>query len=121
MGSISASTPPKLLLARMMIERAKGPTASGKETKYLLEWLLCTWDPAHRLELIANDIRVVRKGIDVEPMSVPWYDQTPNVISAMYACRSYGKQYEELLQTTENLRRKWHVMVQFCETRFAQT
>jgi hypothetical protein len=58
-------------LAKMMIERAKGTSSTARETSCLLEWLLCTWDPAHRLELIANDIRVDRHGIDVELMSVP--------------------------------------------------
>jgi hypothetical protein len=103
----------------MMIERAKGAPATARETKQLLEWLLCTWDPAHRLELIANDIRVDRQVVDVELMFVPWYAQTPKDISAMYAFYSYGKQYEELLQTTEHLGRKWYAMVKFCETRLA--
>ncbi len=39
----------------------------------------------------------------------------------MYACFSYGKQYEELLQTPEHLGRKWYAMVKCCETRFAQS
>ena len=54
-------------------------------------------------------------------MAVPWYAQTPKDISAMYACCSYGKQYEELLQTAEHLGRRWYAMVKFCETRFAQS
>ncbi len=39
----------------------------------------------------------------------------------MYACCSYGNQYEELLHTAEHLGRRWHDMVKFCETRFAQS
>ena len=73
------------VLAKIMIERATGTTATAKETAGLLEWLLCTWDPAHRLELVANDIRVDRLGLDVELASVPWYAQIPKDISAMYA------------------------------------
>ena len=83
--------------------------------------MLCTLDPAHRLELVTGDIRVDKLGVDVELMAVPWYAQTPKDISAMYACCSYGKQYEELLQTAEHLGRKWYHMAKFCETRFAQS
>jgi hypothetical protein len=93
-------------LAKMIIERAKVTTDVTRETQYLLEWLLYTWDSDHRLELVTNDIRVYRHGVDVELMSVPWYAQIPKDISAMYACCSYGKQYEEQLQTTEHLGRE---------------
>ena len=82
--------------------------------------MLCTWDSAHKLELVVNDIRVDKLGLDVEPMSVLWYARIPKDIFAMYACCSYGKQYEELLATTEHLGQKWYAMVRFCETRFAQ-
>ncbi len=42
-------------LAKMMIERTKGTSATARDTLELLEWLVCTWDPAHRLELVANN------------------------------------------------------------------
>ena len=103
------------------MEKAKGGPATRSEIKDLKEWLLCTWDPAHRLELVANDIRLDKLGVDVELMSVPWYAQIPKDIAAMYACRSYGKQYEELLKTAKHLGRKWYAMAKFCETRFAQS
>ncbi len=105
----------------MMIERAKGTTTKTREIEDLLEWLLCTWDPAHRLELVTNDIRVDRHGVDVELMSIPWYAQIPKDISAMYACWSYGKQYEELLQTAGHFGRKLYARVNFFETRFAKS
>jgi hypothetical protein len=105
----------------MMFERAKGTTATTRKTHDLMEWLLCTWGPADRLELVTNDIRVDRHGVDVELMSVPWYAQIPKEISAMYACCNYGKQYEELLQTTAHLGRRWYAMVMICETKFAQS
>ena len=60
-------------LARMMVEIAKGTTSTTRETQDFLEWLLCTWDPAHRSELVTNDIRVDRHGVDVELISVPWF------------------------------------------------
>jgi hypothetical protein len=41
-------------------------------------------------------------------------------IAFMYASCSYGKQYEELLQTAKHLSQRWYAMVKFCETRFAQ-
>ena len=68
-----------------------------------------------------GDIRVKKLGVDVELMAAPWYDQTPKDMSTMYACCNYGKQYEELLQTTEHLGRRWYAMVKFCETIFAQS
>ncbi len=86
-----------------------------------VEWLLCTWDPAHRMELVANDILVDREGVDMELMAVPWYSQTPKDITTMYATFSYGKQYEELLETAGHLGERWYAMVKFCETRFAQS
>ena len=104
-----------------MIELAEGTTTTASETNIVREWLLCTWDPAYRLELVANDTRVDRLGVDVELMSAPWYAETSKNISAMYACCSYGKQHEELLETSEHLGRKWYAMVKFCETRFAQS
>ena len=59
------------VLAKIMIERATGTTTTARETVGLLEWLLCTWDPTHRLERVANEIRVDRLGLDVELASVP--------------------------------------------------
>ncbi len=82
---------------------------------------MCTWNHGYRLELVANDIRVNGLDLDVELAPVPWYARIPKDISAMYACCSYGKQYEELLETTEHLGRKWNAMVKFCDTRFAQS
>jgi len=55
------------------------------------------------MELVANDIRVDREGVDVELVDVPWYSQTPKNIVAMYATCNYGKQYEELLETAGHL------------------
>ena len=83
--------------------------------------MLCTWDPAHKLELVVNDFRVDKLGLDVELMSVPLYAKIPKDIFVMYACCNYGKQYEELLETSEHLGQKWYSMVKFCETRFAQS
>ena len=65
-------------------------------------------------ELVANDIRVDKLGLDVELMYVPWYAQTPKDIDAVYACWNYGKQYEELLHTTPHLSGRWYAIVKFC-------
>ena len=73
------------------------------------------------MELVTNDIRVDRHGVDVEAISVPWYAQIPKDMFAMYACCSYGKRCEELMQTAEHLGRKWYAMVKFCDTKFAQS
>ncbi len=97
----------------MVVEKAKGAATTGAEVNSFVEWLLCTWNPAHRMELVANDIRVDREGVDVELMIVPWYSQTPKDIAAMYATCSYGKQYEELLETAGHLGGRWFAMVKF--------
>ena len=39
----------------------------------------------------------------------------------MYACYSYGKQYEELLENAEHLGRKLYAMVILYENIFAQS
>ncbi len=72
-------------IAKRMIEGAKGGLASIAEVQNRKEWMLCTWDPAHRLELVKGDIRVDKLDVDVELTSNPWYAQTPKDISAMYS------------------------------------
>jgi hypothetical protein len=73
------------------------------------------------MELVANDIRIDKLGVDVELTYVPWYAQISKDIASTYACCSYGKQYEELFQTAKHLGQRWYAMVKFCETRFAQS
>jgi len=68
-------------LAKRIVEKAKGALATRSEIRNLVEWLLRTWDPAHPLELVANDIRIGKLGVDVELMSVPWYAQIPKDIA----------------------------------------
>ena len=75
---------PKFLATRIL-EQAKGSPTTRTEIQQRMEWMRCTWDHAHRLELVAKDIRLDRLGIDVELASAPWYAQTPKYISAMYA------------------------------------
>ncbi len=77
-------------LAKRIVEQAKGAPATRSEIRKSVEWLLCTSDPAHQLELVANDIRIDKLGVDVEIMFVPWYAQIPKDIVAIYACCSYG-------------------------------
>jgi hypothetical protein len=108
-------------IAKRMIEAATGGPASATEVQNLMQWMLCTWDLTHRMELVTEDNRADKLGVDVDLMAVSWYAQTPKDISAMYACCSYGKQYEELLQTAEHLGRRWYVMAKFCATRFAKS
>jgi hypothetical protein len=105
----------------MVVEKANGSAATAAEVDSFMEWLLCTWDPAYRMELVANDIRVDREGVDVELMVVPWYSQTPRDIAVMYATWSYDKQYQELLETAGHLGDRCYAMVKLCDTRFAQS
>ena len=60
-------------LDKCIVEKAKGSPATRADIRNLTEWLLCTWDLAHRLELVTNDIRVDKLGVDVELLYVPWY------------------------------------------------
>jgi hypothetical protein len=61
------------VLATRIIEQAKGSPPTRTEIQHRMEWMICTWDPAHRLELVAKDIRLDRLGIDVELAAFPWY------------------------------------------------
>ncbi len=79
------------VFSRMVVENVKGAATTATEVNSFIEWLLCTWDPAHRMELVINDIRVNRVGVDVELMITPWYSQAPKDIAAMYATSSYVK------------------------------
>jgi len=79
------------VFSRMVVEKAKGAATTGNDVDSFMECLFCTWDPAHRMEIIANDIRVDREGVDVKLMTVPWSFQTPKAIATMYATCSYGK------------------------------
>jgi len=103
----------------LYVEKAKEAPATRCEIKNLKEVLLCTWDPAHRLELVASDIHLDKLGDDVELISVPWYAQIPEDIASIYACRSYGKHYKELMRIVAHLGKKWYAMAKFYETRFA--
>ncbi len=102
------------------MEKAKGAPATRSEIRILGERLLCTWDPAHRLELVANDIRIDKLGVDVELMSAQRYAQIPKDFTAMYVCCSYDKHCEELVQTAKHLGKSLYAMVKFRETKFAQ-
>jgi hypothetical protein len=84
---------PEVLL-RLVVEIAKRVIANGAEVTSFMEWLLCTWYPAHRIEIVANDIRIDREGADVELMSIPWYSQATKDIADMYATCSYDKHKE---------------------------
>jgi hypothetical protein len=78
-------------LAKRIVEQAKGCPTTRSEIRNLVGWLLCTWDPAHRLELVVNDIRNDKLGVDDELMSAPWYAEIPKDNASMYSCYSYGK------------------------------
>ena len=52
-------------LAKRIVEKAKGALATRSEIRDLVEWLLCTMDPAHRPELVANNFRVDKCGVHV--------------------------------------------------------
>jgi len=63
-------------LARRMVKQEKGGRATKQEIQDSAEWMLCIWYPAHKLELVVNDIRVDKLDLDMELMLVPWYAQT---------------------------------------------
>jgi hypothetical protein len=108
-------------LAKRIVEKAKGASTTQTEIRNLVEWFLATLDPAHRLELVAHDIRIDKHGVDFELMSVPWYAKIHKDTTAIHACCSYGKHYEELVQNAKHLGQRWYAMVKFCETKFAES
>jgi hypothetical protein len=62
--------------AKIMIERTKESTAAVRETAKLLEWLLCTCDPAHRLAGACRQRHTrgssrCQRGVDVRHMVCP--------------------------------------------------
>jgi hypothetical protein len=59
------------VFSRMVVDKAKGAATTRDEVDMFMKWLVYTWDPAHRIELVANDIRVDREGVDVELTAVP--------------------------------------------------
>ena len=69
----------------MVVEKANGDVTSGADDTSYMEWHLYTWDPAHRMELVTDDIQEDRADVDTESMPVPWYSPTTKEISAMYA------------------------------------
>ena len=50
-------------LANQIVEKTKGAPTTQSEIRNLVEWLLCTWDPSHGLELVGNDIRIDKLGL----------------------------------------------------------
>ena len=85
------------VLATRFVQEASEGQVTRTEIQNVMEWMLCNWDPTHRLELVTKSIRLGRLVVDVKFIVVPWYAQTPKAIFAMYACCNYGKQCEELL------------------------
>ena len=41
-------------LAKRIVDKAKGGLATRAEIRNLKEWLLCTWDLAHRLDRLTD-------------------------------------------------------------------
>ena len=72
-----------------------------------MRWLLCTWDPAHRLELCLADVRADKPAVaeylegggegDHGLPRISWYKPIAGHISELYNKYSYGKGYETLL------------------------
>ena len=73
-------------IAKQIVKQAKGPSTTRSEIRNLVKWVLYTWEPAHRLELVANDLRIDKLGVDVERMFVPSYAQIPKDIACMHIC-----------------------------------
>ncbi len=66
-----------------LLKKQREMQQPGPRLTVFWESLLCAWDSAHRMELVANGIRVDREDVDVELMVVPWYSQTPKDIAAI--------------------------------------
>jgi hypothetical protein len=109
-------------LARLMLNVSGNLSAEDTSAVVrMVEWLLCTWDPAHRMELSLKSVREDKEGVDEELNSVSWYPPIPRDISQVYSNISYGKGYEMILQIAEDMGRRLYSMERFCDTRFAQS
>lgn len=95
------------------------PSLSSPAVDKYVKWLICSWDGAHRGELVLSDVRDDKPGIDEELNSVEWYRHVLKIISCILASSSYGKGYEELLAIALGMERRLYALNKFQDTRFA--
>ena len=67
----------------------------------MVEWIMPSWDPAHRLELVIGDARKDAEGVGVALPTIGWYSLISVAISDIYTKFAYGKGYEELRKIAE--------------------
>lgn len=77
------------------------------------EWLSISWDSAHLLELAINDVKKQRKFL--------WLSKFIKICAMIMKKYSYGKQYEQLLETAELLEEDILQPKQFHVTRFVSS
>ena len=102
------------------ILRERGLSIDQESIDLLVQWILCTWDGAHRLELGINDVRKDKDGVGEQLNEVEWYKHVSGVISDIYSRYNYGQGYEELLDIANEEDVKLYALKKFCDTRFAQ-
>ena len=86
----------------------------------MVEWIMPSWDPAHRLELVIGDARKDAEGVGVALPTIGWYSLISVAISDIYTKFAYGKGYEELRKIAEENDLQFYALKRFCDTRFAQ-
>ena len=86
----------------------------------MVEWIMPSWDPAHRLELVIGDARKDAEGVGVALPTIKWYSLISIAISDIYTKFAYGKGYEELRKIAEDEDLHFYALKRFCDTRFAQ-
>ena len=81
------------------------------DTKKLKGWVLCTWEPAHNINLTDLEIR------DMQVFD--WLVRFTNVIKEVTGLLNIGKGLEQMIAAAEELNTKRYILQGFCATRFA--
>ncbi|CAF1498228.1 unnamed protein product, partial [Didymodactylos carnosus] len=78
-----------------------------------VDWLCFSWDPAHLIELAVNDLKKKR--------SYMWLTSFIKLCSNLMKQYSYGKSYEQLIETADELDEDILDPKRFHETRFVSS
>eukprot|EP00918_Siedleckia_nematoides_P104823 GHVU01228813.1.p1 GENE.GHVU01228813.1~~GHVU01228813.1.p1 ORF type:complete len:275 (+),score=47.16 GHVU01228813.1:412-1236(+) len=87
-------------------------------------WLHCLWDPAHKLELLVEDIKKDREAVEdddgttEELVSVAWVNAINKTVTTALSAFQTGKGYQELVQVAEEMLSDMRSPKKLCETRF---
>lgn len=95
-------------------EHGDGPAFISEEVEYAMQWLLCTWDPAHRLELVLKDVRKDVLSVHEELPELKWYGEIAMDVNEIYSKFTYRKGCEELINCAEQLGLRLYEICKIC-------